>query len=51
MENREEKNNSLKSRISGGEDGKQEVMEMVLCQSYPLIQAETDAFDHSKSQA
>lgn len=34
-----------------GMDGKQDVMEVVLCQSYPLIHTETDAFDHSKSQA
>jgi len=39
------------ARRNRGVDGKQDVMEMVVCQSYPLIHAETDAFDHSKSRA
>lgn len=33
------------------EEGKQGVMEVLACQSCVLIHAETDAFDHSKSQA
>lgn len=33
------------------EKGKQGVMEVLACQSCLLIHAETDAFDHSKSQA
>ncbi len=37
-----------KQKQKRGIDGNQDVM---VCQSYPLIHAETDAFDHSKSRA
>lgn len=46
-----EKRELAKQKQRRGVDGKQDVMEMVVCQSYPLIHAETDAFDHSKSRA
>lgn len=36
---------------TGKKEGKQGVMEVLACQSCPLIHAQTDAFDHSKSQA
>lgn len=51
---REERGGRRESNEGRGgkqEEGKQGVMEVLACQSCVLIRAETDAFDHGKSQA
>lgn len=45
------KGNTSRAEAERRIDGRQDVMEVVACQSSPLSHAETDAFDHSESQA